>query len=289
MILLLFILGLFIGSFLGVLVDRLPKNEGFIKGHSLCEFCKKELKVIDLIPVLSFIFAKGKCRYCHKTLSIAYPTIEISTGVLFALVYISQIFNFQFSIFNEFLSINSLIFNPQSLITLIYNLLIVSGFIVIFFMDLKYGVILNKILLPMIMIIIFYLLILNPLPARIAMQSVAGGSLIINLACGASAFLFFLIVALGFKVIRGKEGMGGGDIKLAFVLGLFLGFPNIILALYLAFLTAAVVGIILILWKKKNLENTSLPFGPFLILGALICLFFGNLILLKLFPLIGLQ
>jgi prepilin signal peptidase PulO-like enzyme (type II secretory pathway) len=277
MILLLFIFGLFIGSFLGVLVDRLPRNEDFIKGHSRCEFCKKELKVIDLIPVLSFISTKGKCRYCHKTLSIAYPTIEISTGVLFALVYISQIFNFQFSIFNEFLNINSLIFNPQSLITIIYNLLIVSGFIVIFFMDLKYGIILNKILLPLAIIIMTYLFIINP------------QSLVINLACGVSAFLFFLLIALGFKFIRGKDGMGGGDIKLAFVLGLFLGFPNIILALYLAFLTAAAVGIILILWKKKNLKSTSLPFGPFLILGTLICLFFGNLILPKLLPLIGLQ
>jgi prepilin signal peptidase PulO-like enzyme (type II secretory pathway) len=113
--------------------------------------------------------------------------------------------------------------------------------------------------------------------------------LIINLACGVLAFLFFLVIALGFKFVRGKDGMGGGDIKLAFVLGLFLGFPNIILALYLAFLTGAIVGIILILWKKKNLRNTSLPFGPFLILGALICLFFGNLILPKLLPLIGLQ
>jgi prepilin signal peptidase PulO-like enzyme (type II secretory pathway) len=277
MILLLFILGLFIGSFLGVLVDRLPNNEGFIKGHSRCEFCKKELKVIDLIPVLSFISTGGKCRYCHVSLSYSYPIIELSTGILFALVYISQIFNFQFSIFNEFLNINSLILNPQSLITLIYNLLIVSGFIVIFFMDLKYGVILNKILLPLLIIIMTYLFIINP------------QSLIINLACGFSAFLFFLLIALGFKFIRGKDGMGGGDIKLVFVLGLFLGFPNIILALYLAFLTAAVVGIILILWKKKNLKNTSLPFGPFLILGALICLFFGNLILPKLLPFIGLQ
>jgi prepilin signal peptidase PulO-like enzyme (type II secretory pathway) len=253
MVLLLFVLGLFSGSFLGVLVDRLPKNETVVKGRSRCEFCRKELKWFDLIPVFSFISTEGKCRYCHVFLPYFYPTIEISTGILFALVYVFLISNFQ-----------SLIINPLSLI---YNLIIVSGFVVIFFMDLKYGLILNKILLPLAGIIAIYLFIFN------------SSSLIINLACGVLAFLFFLIITFGFKIIRGKDGMGGGDIKLAFVLGLFLGFPNIIVSLYLAFLTGTIVGIILILWKKKNLKSASLPFGPFLILGALICLFWGNLIL----------
>jgi prepilin signal peptidase PulO-like enzyme (type II secretory pathway) len=266
MVLLLFILGLFLGSFLGVLVDRMPRNETVIKGRSRCEFCKKELRWLDLIPVLSFISTKGKCRYCHASLPYFYPIIELSTGILFALVYISQIFNFQLSIFSELLNLNSLILNPLFFIRLIYYLIIVAGFVVIFFMDLKYGLILDKILLPLVVIIFAYLLILNP------------SSLILNLVCGILAFLFFLVIALGFKLIRGKDGMGGGDIKLVFVLGLFLGFPNIIISLYLAFLTGLVAGIILILWKKKSLQNSALPFGPFLILGALVCLFFGNLI-----------
>ena len=269
-IVIILIIGLFIGSFLGVLINRLPRNEDFIKGHSHCEFCKKDLKAIDLIPVLSFVSTKGKCRYCHKALPYFYPIIEISTGILFALVYIFSIPNFQFIISNELLI-------PQFLITLIYHLIIVAGFIIIFFIDLKEGIILDKILLPLIIIIATYLLIINP------------QSLIINLVCGLIAFLFFLVIALSFKFIRGKEGMGGGDVKLAFVLGLFLGFPNIILALYIAFLTGAAVGIILILWKKKNLKSTSLPFGPFLLFGTLVCLFFGNQILPKILPLIGLQ
>jgi leader peptidase (prepilin peptidase)/N-methyltransferase len=265
MFLLLFILGCFIGSFLGVLVDRLPHNETVVKGRSRCEFCRKELKVLDLIPVLSFISTRGKCRYCKHALSIFYPAIELSTGILFVLTYLFAVATFQ-----------SLITSPLTLITLIYNLLVVSGFIVIFFMDLKYGIILDKILLPLIAIITLFLALFNP------------QALLINLVCGISAFLFFLIVSFGFKFIRGKEGMGGGDIKLAFVLGLFLGFPNIIVALYVAFLTGAIAGFILILWKKKNLKNTTLPFGPFLILGALICLFWGNLILPKLLLFLGL-
>jgi prepilin signal peptidase PulO-like enzyme (type II secretory pathway) len=264
MLLLLFILGLSIGSFLGVLVDRLPREETVIKGRSACEFCRKELQWFDLIPVLSFISTKGKCRYCKRQLSIFYPVIELSTGILFVLAYISQIFNPQ-----------SLIINPLSLTTLAYHLIIVSGFIVIFFMDLKCGVILDKVLLSLAALTVLYLFMFN------------SQSLILNFFSGVLVFLFFLGLALGFKFIRGKDGMGGGDIKLAFVLGLVLGFPNIVACLYLAFLTGAIGGIILILWKKKSPKSTALPFGPFLISGALVCLFWGNLILPKLLLLLG--
>src|SRR3989344_3248327 len=91
----LFIFGTAIGSFLNVLIDRLPREES-IMGRSHCEYCKKILSPIDLIPVLSFLFLKGKCRYCGKKLSLQYPGIEILTGVLFVLI-----FNLKFEIFNS--------------------------------------------------------------------------------------------------------------------------------------------------------------------------------------------
>nr|MBI5456082.1 prepilin peptidase [Candidatus Levybacteria bacterium] len=259
-----FLIGLFVGSFLGVLVDRIPKKKNFIKGRSHCENCKKELGVLDLIPVLSFIFLKGKCRYCHARLPYFYPIIEICTGIIFALTYIFLILNSQFSIFN-----------PLSLITLLYYLLIVSSFIVIFFTDLKYGIIPDKIIFLAIAVNIFYLLIFN------------SSFLILHLVSGFGAFIFFVLISYIFFSITKKQGMGGGDIKLSFLLGLFLGFPGIIVALYLAFLTGGVLSIILIVWKKKAFLKDTLPFGPFLIAGTVISLFWGNQIYLYALSLLG--
>ena len=255
--LIIFISGLFFGSFLGVLVDRLPKKENVIKGRSRCDKCKKELGLFDLIPVLSFVFLKRKCRYCHTKLSLLYPVIEILTGIMFALTYMFIISNFKFQISNEFLIL-------KSLIILTYYLFMISSFIVIFFTDLKYGIIPDKIVFPAIVINIFYLLFFNP------------KSLIFNLASGLGAFLFFVIISYIFYILTKKQSMGGGDIKLSFLLGLSLGFPGILVALYLAFLTGGVIAIILILWKKKAFSKDTLPFGPFLIFGAIISLFWGN-------------
>jgi len=265
LLLLIFVIGIFVGSFLNVVVDRLPRKETIAKGKSHCEFCKKELAWYDLIPLLSFLLLKGKCRYCHKKLSLYYPIIELSTGVLFVLAYVyinSQFSILNFQLINQFLIPNLSIFNLQSLISLVYYLFIVSSFIVVFFSDLKYGIIPDKIVFPAIVVTFFYLLIINP------------QSLIINLFSALGAWAFFLIL---FLITRGK-GMGFGDVKLAFLLGLILGFPKIILALYLAFLTGAFLGIILILCKKKKSIKETIPFGPFLIIGSLIALFWGEFI-----------
>ncbi len=96
-ILFIFLIGLLIGSFLGVLIDRIPKRENFIKGRSVCDYCKKELNVYDLIPVFSFIFLKGKCRYCHKNLSLFYPIVELSTGTIYVLTYLFVVLILPFS------------------------------------------------------------------------------------------------------------------------------------------------------------------------------------------------
>jgi leader peptidase (prepilin peptidase) / N-methyltransferase len=251
--LLIFIIGLCIGSFLGVLVDRLPKNKT-IGGRSRCEFCKKNLKWSDLIPLLSFFALKGKCRYCHKKLSIFYPVIELITGIAFVLTYI-VLLSFKLSIIN---------------FQLIYYLLIVSCLIVVFFSDLRYGIIPDKILIASGVFIFGYLILANRL------------LLVDNLASGVIAFLFFLFL---FLFTKGK-GMGFGDVKFAFIMGLMLGVPDIIVALYIAFLTGAAVSIILILWKGKHVLKRTIPFGPFLALATFTSLFWGNIIWQKILSLL---
>lgn len=241
---LIFILGLFFGSFLGVLVDRLVNGESIIKGRSHCDKCKKELGLFDLIPLLSFLMLNGKCRYCKTKLSLFYPVIELSTAALFMFTYY--------------------FFKTDILISIIYYLFIISSFIVIFFTDLKYGIISDKIVFLAILVSIFYLLLFNPL------------LLIPNIISGLCAFMFFVAISYSFFILTKKQSMGGGDIKLSFLLGLFLGLPGIVISLYLAFLTGAFISIILILWKKKTFLKDTLPFGPFLILGTLISFFFGS-------------
>ncbi len=261
----LFLIGLFVGSFLNVIIDRLPRKETIAKGRSHCEFCKKELAWYDLIPLFSFLMLKGKCRYCHKPIGIFYPIIELSTGILFltAFVFVYGL-NFQFTIFN--LQLNMFI-------SLFYYLFIVSSFIIIFFEDLKFGIIPDKVVFPATAAALVYLLIINP------------SSLIIYLISALGSFAFFIVL---FLITKGK-GMGFGDVKLSFLLGLILGFPKIILALYLAFLTGAFVGIILIIWRKKRSLKDTIPFGPFLITGTLLSLFLGDLVLPKVMIFLGLH
>lgn len=256
-----FILGLFIGSFLNVLADRLSNGEAVVKGRSHCDKCKKTLKWYDLIPLLSFISLKGKCRYCHTRLSLYYPVVELTAGAFFAITLLFVSNNFQFLILNFYS-----IFNFKFLFTLFYYLFIVSSLIVVFFADLKYGIIPDKIIFPAILVSFSYLIINN-------------SSLILNHFLSAvGAFLFLYILMIGAKVILKKEGMGFGDVKFAFLMGLVLGFPNIIVSFYVAFLTGAIAGCILIIWRKKRIFGTSIPFGPFLVIGTLAAIFWGEIL-----------
>jgi len=247
----LFILGLFIGSFLNVLIDRIPQDESIVKGRSYCDKCKKKLKWHDLIPVLSFLILNGKCRYCHSSISIFYPVVELTTAISFVLTYF-YLFNLSDSRFA--------VYDLQFFAMVFYYLVIVSSMIVVFFADLKYGIIPDKVIFPAIAFSFLYLILNHEY-------------LIPNTVSGLLAFLFFLILYLA----TGGRGMGFGDVKLVFWLGLFLGFPRIIPALYLSFLLGAVTGLILVISKKKRLfKGETIPFGPFLVSGSIISLFFGE-------------
>lgn len=246
-----FILGLFFGSFLNVVIYRLPQKKSFLGGRSKCLKCKKEIKWYDLIPVFSYALLSGKCRYCKISLSLQYPVVELLTGILFAATFY---FLFLLHESFDFVFITSLLF----------YLLIISSLITIFFIDLKHGIIPDKILLFALFVSAVYLLI-NP---QLIPPHLLGGLL---------GFSLLFVLFIGTK----GKGMGFGDVKMAFILGVFLGPLKVVLGLYLAFLTGGIVSIILILWGKKKFFGDTIPFGPFLVIGALLSLFFAELIFTK--------
>ncbi len=313
---LLFILGLVIGSFLNCVIYRLEKDQSFISkspeypaacsgdegrkyskvrfygredtpqlaagsfisGRSFCPSCNHILNWQDLIPLLSFILLKGKCRYCQKRISWQYPAVELATAVVFALVFFFVILN-----------------QPQLTITAIaiiisYYLIMASLLIVVFVFDLKHYLIPDEIIYPAIGVAFIYRLFEVCLPAvALAKEGkLSHWNLIENwllkienfyplfnplISAILAAAFFYAIYALS----KGKA-MGFGDVKLAFFMGLFLGFPNIIVALFLAFFSGALVGLLLMVFKKKTLKS-ELPFGPFLISATLFSLFFGQQII----------
>lgn len=264
-LLILFIIGICFGSFLGVLVDRLPKNESFLTSRSHCDFCKHKLTFLDLIPLFSFIFLSGECRYCKHKLSPFYPIIELTTGLLFVLIYLTLVSN--------------QILSPKSLIIdLPFYLFIVSFLITIFFTDLKYGIIPDKIIFPSLLVTFAWLIINYFFGIQVQALQVDQFLIVNHLISSLGTGLFFILVPYLFYLVTKKEAMGGGDIKFAFLMGLLLGFPKVIIALYIAFLTGAAISIILILWQKKSFSKGTIPFGPFLVCGTLISLFWGEII-----------
>ena len=279
-----FIFGLIIGSFLNCVIYRLEKEKS-LSGRSFCPNCQHTLSWQDLLPVLSFIILRRKCRYCKQKISWQYPAVEIATGILFLLIFNFSAFaplingasaDRQFLIFNFQLNYYNGITTILPFITTLYLLIIFSLLIIIFVYDLKHYIIPDKILFPAIILVIFYKLFFwlfsnwNLIESwKLKIENL--GLLANPLASAFGACLFFLII---FLVSMGK-GMGFGDVKLAFFMGLFLGYPNILAALLISFWIGAIIGIILILLKRKTIKS-EVPFGPFLILGTFIALFWGQ-------------
>ena len=275
-----FVLGLIVGSFLNVVICRLETGEGIIVGRSHCPRCKEILKWFDLIPLLSFIFLKGKCRYCKKPISWQYPIVELATGLIFF-----SIFNFQFSIFNEFSIFNpeinsGQVFQTLNILNFLFLIFVSCILIIIFAFDLKHFIIPDKIIFPAIGIVLFYQLFRI---LEIGNWSLIGNwkleignfpTLFNALAAGFLASIFFLSIIF---LTHGK-GMGMGDVKFAFLIGLILGWPNVLLALFIAFMLGAVVGLVLIFLRKKTFKS-EVPFGPFLCVGTFLCLFYSEQII----------
>jgi len=228
-----FILGLSIGSFLNVLIDRLPKERS-IMGRSACDFCHHELTWFDLVPVISFFCLGRRCRYCRKKLSWQYPVVEMLTGAVFLSLYICV---------------------PANPINRGIYLALASSLIVIFLSDAKYRII------PDSMQLTFFISVL--------LLKFFDKNIIISLIYGFRDSLIVMAPILFIYLFTKGRGMGFGDVKLSFTIGFFLGILKGFMALYSAFVLGAIVGIILIAIKKKRLKS-KVAFGPFLVLGVII-------------------
>ncbi len=226
--------------------------------RSYCPKCRKQIAWYDNIPILSFIILKGKCRYCQKKISWQYPIIELATGILFVLAFK---YNFEFLILNFDSIFNFLILNSKFLIYLLRDWFIISVMIVIFIYDLRWYLILDKVTIPAGIVVLLFNLALGLNLWNLLISGIIGGS-------------FFLIQ---FLISKGKW-VGGGDIRLGALMGLILGWPNVMLAIFLAYIIGSVVAIGLLISRKKK-WGSMVPMGIFLSTATIIILFWGEFIL----------
>ena len=236
-----FIIGLCVGSFLNVVLFRLDRKKGILTGRSQCQNCLHKLNWYDLIPIFSYLYLKGNCRYCKSEISIIYPLVEFTAGICILAYF--------------------LLHSSVSGISIIYYLAILILFLLLIFFDALYLILPDKITFSVIGVSLIFDLIFR-------------NSYFLNFIL--SGFLFSLAFAIIYLMSHG-QWMGLGDVKLVFGIGLVLGYSLGLVAIISAIWVAALWGIFLIILKKANLK-TALPFGSFLSASTVIFIIFQNVI-----------
>lgn len=255
-VLLFTLFGLLVGSFLGALSYRLPRNISIAKGRSLCPNCHSVISWHDNIPAFSYWALGRRCRNCKKEISPRYFLIECSTAFLFGLVALT---------YPGFIVPNLTWLSALTAFGLPFVIFLLSLFILIFIIDIEHQIIPD--------IIIFWGIAIT----LAALFLTGSNPLFENLFFGTVGSLFLLSV---FLLTKGR-GMGLGDVKLSLLLGIILG-EKVLICFFTAFLTGAVVGIILMMTGKAG-PKTKIAFGPFLVFGFLIAFLFGNVLWSQLF------
>lgn len=251
-----FATGAAVGSFLNVVIDRTPSGRR-LAGRSIADCCQRQLQWPDLIPILSFLFSLGRCRYCQKPISFYYPVVETLTALTTWLIVVAA--------------------RDQTWASTLYQLINFYFLIVFFFIDLKYG------LVP---VSLFFLNLTFTSLFQILFYLTAktGLTYLINTTTAATFFSLFFLTLIW--LTRGR-GMGLGDVLLVFLFSLFVGFPNSLVMIFLSFVIGGLFSLLALATGAKKLGQT-LPFGPFLSLGSTIAFFSGqpliNLYLSKLVP-----
>jgi len=237
--------GLIFGSFLNVVIYRLPLEQSIVKPRSFCPECGKTVRAYDNIPVLSYLFLLGKCRNCKVPIPVRYPLIEIFTSFTFWYSYHMA---------------------EYGLIHLIFTVIFLLILTVLFFIDMKHMILPDELTIGGSVIFLIYSFFNPEVKTLEAIVSAAGVTLLF-----AGMYLFYIKV-------RKIEGLGQGDIKMVFLLGIFLGANKLIVTILLASLSGLAVGIVIIIIKKKDFKY-ALPFGTFLSIGGYIAYFFGDKVL----------
>ncbi len=232
----LFLFGLVFGSFYNVVGLRVPQKESIVQPPSHCTKCQRQLTALDLVPVLSYVFFGGKCRSCGNKIAWIYPVMELLTGLLFAFAYWQLGWSIEF----------------------IVALFFISLLVIIVVSDIAYMLIPNKVLLFFLPFLIIGR-VLSPLTPwwDCAVGAVVGFGILYSIA------------------VISNGGMGGGDIKLFFLIGLVLGTMHTLLTLFIAAVIGMIVGLV-VLTKNKQGRKTPIPFGPSIALAAIIVYFYGD-------------
>lgn len=243
---------LFIGSFLNVCIYRIPLKKSIVFPSSHCPNCKSILKPIDLVPVLSYLFYRARCRYCKKRISPRYPLIEILTSVLIFLNF--YVFGFSFKFFvNSFMT---------------------CVFIVASFIDFDYQIIPDELTIGGLVVAFLFQALINVIAPELAdffyqvgMKGAIFGALV-------GGGILYIIAYLS------RGGMGGGDVKLAALIGALYGVKIVAISLFISFLLGGTIGLLLIIFRIKGRKD-YIPFGPYIALGTLITLLVGADSLIK--------
>jgi len=244
-----FLIGLCVGSFLNVVILRTKEGASSVKGRSKCPFCHATLNATDLIPLGSYLWLRGKCRYCHTRIDLQYPLVELATGLGFILIYLRYFLDFSLpggfseSLFFWFCARDAFLFCVM-LVIAVY--------------DLHYTHILDRFTIPA-------LIVLFPLQIFLGMS-------LTSLVMGAFVLASFFGVQY---FLSGGAWVGGGDIRLGALMGVALGLSQGLLALFLAYVIGAVIAVVLLATKKAT-RKTQIPFGPFLAGATLLVLFAGD-------------
>ena len=248
------LLGLAIGSFLNVCIDRLPGGRSIVSPPSQCDQCQRRLSAMDLIPVFSYVWLRGRCRHCQAALPRRLVMVEVATGVMLGVLYLV------FGLEAEFR------------VAAFWGCL----FIVVFVIDLEQGLILNKMVYPSLLIALLCAGLVKHLPWLEGSGAMEGWPQIAIAAMGGGVgFLLFFLLAVFAIVVLGKEGLGWGDVKLAALIGLVCGFPLVLVVMILG----AVVGLLMALAMGRLKGGQTIPFGSALVAATMVAIVGGQDIL----------